>query len=103
MLPDASSFTNGYDFAHRLTSVSEDLVSDATAYTLDALGNRTQTTVVAAGGVTTRSRSGSFDALGRRLQDTGGAGQVTTCAYDANGNSLTIMFIVVDVSRRRAS
>jgi RHS repeat-associated protein len=88
-LPDSSALTNAYDAAHRLTSVT-DLFNQQAAYTLDALGDRTQTTLADSTATTQLSRSSSFDALGRLLQNTGGAGQVTTYTYDGNGNALTI-------------
>jgi RHS repeat-associated protein len=88
-LPDGSKLTNAYDAAHRLTSVT-DLFSQKTAYILDALGDRTQTNVSNTANAVKRTRSDTFDALGRLRQDTGGAGQVTKYAYDNNGNSLTV-------------
>ena len=87
--PDGSTLANSYDAAHRLTGVS-DLFNQQVFYTLDALGDRTQTNLLDAGGNRQRTRSASFDALGRLLLDTGGAGQKTTFGYDANGNALTL-------------
>ena len=43
-LPDGSALTNTYDAAHRLTGTA-DLFTNSIAYTLDALGDRTQTEV----------------------------------------------------------
>jgi YD repeat-containing protein len=73
-LPDGSAITNAYDAAHRLTGVI-DLFNQSIAYTLDALGDRTQTKVADPSGIVQRMHSGKFDALGRLLQDVGGAGQ----------------------------
>ncbi len=87
-LPDGATLTSAYDVAHRLTKTS-DLFSQSMAYTLDALGDRTQTNVSNAAGTVQRKHSGVFDALGRILNDTGGVGQTTTYTYDSNGNALT--------------
>jgi RHS repeat-associated protein len=87
-LPDDSSLTNTYDTAHRLTQVTDSL-GNYTSYTLDGLGDRTQTSVYTSGGTQTWQGSGTFDALGRELVHTAGAGQTTTKTYDANGNVLT--------------
>ena len=88
-LPDSSALTNAYDAAHRLTSVT-DLFNPQAAFALDALGGWTQTTLADSTTTTQLSRSSTFDALGRLLQNTGGAGQVTTYTYDGNGNVLSI-------------
>jgi RHS repeat-associated protein len=88
-LPDGSALTNTYDTAHRLTAIT-DLFHQSTAYTLDALGDRTKTNLTAVGNRIQRQHSDNFDALGRTLQDIGGAGQITTYGYDPNGNALTI-------------
>jgi RHS repeat-associated protein len=89
MLPDGSALTNTYDTAHRLTAVT-DLFSANIAYTLDALGDRTQTQVSNSTSVVQKQHSATFDALGRILQDIGGVGQTTRYTYDSNGNPLTI-------------
>jgi len=88
-LPDGSALTNTYDTAHRLTTIT-DLFHQNVDYTLDALGDRTQTNLTAVGNRIQRQHSDSFDALGRVLQDIGGVGQTTAFAYDPNGNALTI-------------
>jgi YD repeat-containing protein len=87
-LPDGSALTSIYDSAYRLTGVS-DLFHDNIVYTLDALGDRTQINVSNAGSTVQRTRTTSFDALGRTLQDVAGAGQATTFTYDSNSNILT--------------
>ena len=89
MLPDGSTLVDGYDAAHRLTSVT-DLFNQSITYTLDALGNRTLHQALDAGATVHEQRSGVFDALGRVLEDIGGAGQTTGYTYDNNGNALTI-------------
>jgi RHS repeat-associated protein len=88
-LPDNSYLTNTYDTAHRLIKVT-DALGNYTGYTLDALGDRTQTSVYKSGGTITWQDSGTFDALGRELVDTAGAGQTTTRTYDPNGNVHTV-------------
>jgi RHS repeat-associated protein len=86
--PDGSSLANTYDAAHRLTGVT-DLFNQSISYTLDALGDRTQTNVADTTGTVRRAHSDSFDALGRTLQDMGGVGQTTVYTYDGDGNALT--------------
>jgi RHS repeat-associated protein len=88
--PDGSALMDSYDTAHRLTSVS-DLFNQTTAYTLDAMGDRTFTKVSNSSNVMQQQHSGVFDALGRMLQDIGGGiGQTTSYAYDSNGNAHSI-------------
>jgi RHS repeat-associated protein len=88
-LPDGSALTLTYDAAHRLTGIT-DLDNRRIVYTLDALGNRTQTQIFGGAGQLRRTRSATFDALGRQLTEVGGAGQTTTYAYDNNGNVVSI-------------
>jgi RHS repeat-associated protein len=88
-LPDGSALTNGYDAAHRLTGVT-DVFGQSIAYSLDALGDRTQTNTLDANSVLKRQRSGGFDALGQPLRDIGGVGQTTGRTFDSNGNVLTV-------------
>ena len=87
--PDGSALTNQYDEAHRFTGVT-DVFSQSIAYTLDALGNQIQTSVLDSSGTPRFTRSNSFDALGRLQQETGGAGQASAFTYDAKGNTLTL-------------
>lgn len=88
-LPDNSYLEYAYDTAHRLIKVT-DALGNYTSYTLDALGDRTETNVYKNGGTLTRKHSDKFDALGRLLVDTAGAGQTTTWAYDPDGNALSV-------------
>jgi RHS repeat-associated protein len=89
-LPDNSYLENTYDDAHRLVRVT-DALGNYTSYTLDELGDRTQTNVYKDGGSTpTRKRTDTFDSLGRILLDTAGAGQTTTFTHDSNGSVLTV-------------
>jgi YD repeat-containing protein len=84
-LPDGAAIANTYDAAHRLVSTA-DLIAQQIQYALDALGDRTQTNVLNSTSAVVRQHSANFDALGRMLQDIGGAGQTTTYGYDSNGN-----------------
>ncbi len=88
-LPDASYLTNVYDSAHRVTKVT-DALGNYMSYTLDALGDRTQTSIYKSDGTLTWQDSGTFDSLGRLLVDTAGAGQATTRSFDGNGNVLSM-------------
>jgi RHS repeat-associated protein len=88
-LPDGSALTFTYDAAHRLTGIT-DLDNRRIVYTLDALGDRIQTQILGGAGQVRRTRSATFDALGRQLTAVGGAGQTTTYAYDSNGNVVSI-------------
>jgi RHS repeat-associated protein len=88
-LPDGSSVSNAFDAAHRLTGVT-DLFNQSAAIALDALGDRTKTSLLDSAGKPQRTRSDSFDTLGRLLQDVAGAGQTIAYTYDANGNPLTV-------------
>ena len=67
-LPGQVFWRNPYDFAHRLTGIS-DLFGNSIAYTLDALGDRTQTNTNDPTGAAQRQHSRVFDALGRVIQD----------------------------------
>jgi len=60
--PDGSALTNVYDAAHRLIAVT-DLFNQSIAYTLDALGGRTQTSVLDASGQRQRTHAIGYDAL----------------------------------------
>jgi RHS repeat-associated protein len=88
-LPDNSFLANAYDSAHRLVKVT-DAVGSYAVYVLDALGDRTQTQIFSSSNTLTWQRNDTFDALGRSLVDTAGAGQTTSRTYDANGNVLTV-------------
>ncbi len=85
--PDGSTLTYGYDTAHRRTSTTDSLGSSINL-TLNALGNTTLTQVKNPGGTVTASHSGTFDALGRMIDDIGAASQTTVFTYDVNSNLL---------------
>jgi RHS repeat-associated protein len=88
-LPDSSYISNAYDAAHRVTS-STDALGNYINYTLNALGNHTQENTYTSGATLKKQHSATFDALGRLLVDTAGAGQTTTYTYDKNSNILTV-------------
>ncbi len=90
VLPDGSTLTDSYDTAHRLTGIT-DLFKQSINYTLDALGDRTQSKIANAADAVQLQHAGTFDALGRVIQDIGGVGQTTKVTYDTNGNALTAM------------
>jgi RHS repeat-associated protein len=88
--PDGSALTETLDAAHRVTGYA-DTLGNTLRLVLDPAGDRTAATISNPAGNATRQHSGVFDALGRMIQDVGGAGQTTAFTYDANGNRLTIM------------
>jgi RHS repeat-associated protein len=88
--PDGSFLAYAYDAAHRLIQVS-DALEDQIDYTLDALGDRTQTQIYGPGGATlTKTQSAVFDELGRLLQSIGAAGQTVQFAYDNDNNIISL-------------
>jgi YD repeat-containing protein len=88
-LPDGSSLAYGYDAAHRLTGLSDSL-GNRVAYTLDAMGNRTQEQVFDPAHTLAQTRSRVYDGLNRLFQEIGAAGQTTQYAYDNQGNVVSI-------------
>jgi len=88
-LPNGAFLINEYDFAQRLIAV-EDKLGNRIDYTLDAAGNRIQQDVSDPQGTLTRSLSRQYNSLNRLMQQIGGAGQVMTFGYDANGNQTTL-------------
>ena len=94
LAPDGSGNTNLYGFEQ---AGSGDVYAIADRYDnqidhyLDALGDSTQTLVFDPSGNIDFWRTASFDALGRKLQDTSTVtGKSTSWSYDKNGNALTI-------------
>ena len=69
-LPDNSYVSYGYDDAHRLTSITDNIGNSVT-YTLDNSGNRTAEEVKDPSGVLVRTLSRIPDALNRIQQVTG--------------------------------
>ena len=97
--PDGSFLTNTYDAAHRLIATT-DRFNQVVDYTLNAVGNRILTEVKNASNVTTWTGSAVFDALGRKIQETGGAGQLTRTTHDNNGNVLTVTDPLTRITHR---
>ena len=87
--PDGSYLGHSYDPALRLIATA-DPVGDRANYTLDALGDRTATTLLTGGKVTWKDTA-SFDALGRNIVDRQGAGQTTSTSYNPDGQPLTTL------------
>ncbi|WP_347557573.1 RHS repeat-associated core domain-containing protein [Robbsia sp. KACC 23696] len=83
--PDNSTLSYSYDDAHRLVAITNTL-GESINYALDALGNRTATTVKSASSVVTAKQSATFDELGRMMANIGAASQTVKHAYDANNN-----------------
>src|SRR5437879_2451700 len=67
-----------------------DNLGNSIAYTLDAMGNRTQEQVFDPANALARTRSRVYDNLNRLLQDIGATGQTTQYAYDNQGNVTSI-------------
>ena len=88
-LPDGSYLAYTYDAAHRLTGIA-DALGNRVAYTLDAMGNRTQEQVFDPANSLAQTRSRVYDALNRLFQEIGAAGQTTQYAYDNQGNVTSV-------------
>jgi len=89
-LPDSSSLTYTYDGAHRLIGIADNL-GNRIAYTLDAMGNRTQEQVFDPSNNLAQTRSRVYDALNRLSKDIGALGsEVTQYAYDNQGNVVSV-------------
>ena len=75
-LPDGSYLSYTYDTAHRLTGMQDNL-GNKIAYTLDAMGNRTQEQVFDPANNLAQTRSRVYSNLNRLYQEIGAAGQTT--------------------------
>jgi RHS repeat-associated protein len=87
--PNGAYLDFTYDQAQRLTQIANN-AGETITYTLDALGNRTQTEVKDATATVVRTRSAVFDTLGRLLHAIGATSQTTTYAYDHNSNNTLV-------------
>jgi RHS repeat-associated protein len=87
--PDGSSLSYAYNAAHQLTTVTNNL-SETITYTLDAMGDRTQTVVKSASSTITKSQTATFDELARMLTEIGASSQTTTYAYDKDNNQVSV-------------
>ncbi len=90
VFPDNSSLTYKYDAAHRLQSVTNNL-GESITYTLDAMGDRTQTTTSNASATVTRMQSATFDELARLLTEIGAYNQTTQYGYDRDNNVVSTL------------
>ncbi len=88
-LPDGSSLTYSYDAAHRLTAIGDNL-GNKIAYTLDAMGNRTQEQVLDPANALAQTRSRVFNNLNRLARELGAQNQTTQYAYDNQGNVTSV-------------
>jgi YD repeat-containing protein len=88
-LPDGSFLSYTYDGAHRLMGM-EDNLGNRIAYTLDAMGNRTQEQVRDPSNALAQTRSRVFSNLNRLFQELGASSQTTEYTYDDQGNVLTV-------------
>jgi YD repeat-containing protein len=88
-LPDGSFLRYTYDAAHRLTGMQDNL-GNRIAYTLDAMGNRTQEQVFDPGNNLAQTRSRVFNSLNRLFQEIGAQNQTTQYGYDDQGNVTSV-------------
>ncbi len=89
LFPSGETYTYAYDDAHRLTSIS-DPDGNSVQYTLDAMSNRKQEHILDASDNVLYAHTRQFNALNQLYQDIGAVNQVTTFAYDSNGNIQTL-------------
>lgn len=83
-LANGAKFTYGYDDAHRLINVTDNQ-GNSISYTLDAVGNRTQSDIRDGGGALRYTQARVFDALSRLTTIVGLNGNLTL-GYDAASN-----------------
>ncbi|MGH8400118.1 MAG: hypothetical protein ACRESU_03360, partial [Gammaproteobacteria bacterium] len=88
-LPTGAYLQYSYDAAHRLTGIADNLDNTIT-YTLDALGNRTQSQTKDSSGTITRTLQRVYNNLNQLQKLIGGAGQTTTYTDDLMGNTTSI-------------
>jgi RHS repeat-associated protein len=88
-LPDGSFLSYTYDNAHRLTGMQDNL-GNRIAYTLDAMGNRTQEQVFDPANQLAQTRSRVFNNLNRLFRELGAQSQTTEYAYDDQGNAIQV-------------
>jgi YD repeat-containing protein len=88
-LPDSSFLFYSYDAAHRLTGISDN-IGNRIAYTLDAMGNRTQEQVFDPANQLAQTRSRVFNSLNRLFRELGAQSQTTEYGYDDHGNVTSV-------------
>ena len=84
-LPNGAWINYEYDAAHRLTAL-EDALGNRMEYTLDAAGNRIAESVSGSSGTVFRERTSDYDQLSRLVADINGVNDRTEHDYDAVGN-----------------
>ena len=88
-LPDGSFLSYTYDDAHRLTGIQDNL-GNRVAYTLDAMGNRTQEQMFDPANQLAQKRSRIYSNLNRLFRELGAQSQTTEYGYDDQGNVLSV-------------
>ena len=88
-LPDGSFLSYSYDDAHRLTGMQDNL-GNRIAYTLDAMGNRTQEQVLDPANQLAQTRGRVFNNLNRLFRELGAQSQATEYTYDDQGNVISV-------------
>ena len=88
-LPDGSFLSYSYDAARRLTSMGDNL-GNSIAYTLDAMGNRTQEQVFDPANALAQKRSRVYNSFSRLFQEQGAQNRTTEYAYDNQGNVVSV-------------
>jgi len=88
-LPDGSFLSYSYDGAHRLTGMQDNL-GNRIAYTLDAMGNRTQEQGFDPANSLAQTRSRVYSNLNRLFQEIGAQAQTTEYGYDTQGNVTSV-------------
>jgi RHS repeat-associated protein len=99
-MPDGSFLSFGYDPAHRLISLQDNL-GNRVAYTLDAMGNRTQEQVFDPNNRIAQTHSREYSNLNRLFHEVGAIGQTTEYTYDNQGNVTTIKDSLENVTARQ--
>ncbi len=87
--PDGAFLSYTWNDAKRLTLVTNN-AGETIAYTYNANGDQTTSTVKASGGAITRQMAMAYDELGRLMRSIGAASQTTTVAYDRTDNPVTV-------------
>ena len=88
-LPDGSFLSYGYDAAHRLVGMQDNL-GNRIAYRLDAMGNRIEEQLFDPASNLAQARSRVYSNLNRLFQEIGALGQTTEYRYDDQGNVLAV-------------
>jgi len=88
--PDGHYLAYTYDQAHRLTAVT-DSSGNSIKYTLDALGNRIQKSILDSSGALRRSLSRTYNSLNRLSSVIDASSQATNFVYDTMGNLTSLI------------